>query len=267
MKWRGQGLLIVAVLSGAAAYWYQWTSFEKLQDYSFSYGINYLPYKRLVAEFVEREKRWPEPGEVDINSVAEGGVIRNAELLENGEIRFAFSAWTIKSGYAEMSFVPSLNTSPTVYGTGRLNYACVDVDPPGFESVVCRREGALSRAEIAAENVDAFARWQSAIDQEKKEKADFADAVSAAESLPTLCDTLWIEAQDNVLPCAEGINPSLAAQIRQRSQHIFNGPRLRPELIARNPDMLTAFNRECEENWNVLVALAKINDESLERCF
>lgn len=267
MKWRGQGLLVVALLAGATAVAYQWKSFEQLQDQAIGYGINYTPYTNLVDEFVDREKRWPEPGEIDFSTVAEGGVITNAELQKHGEILFTLSAWTIKNGYAQMSFAPTLNVGVTNYAGGRLSYNCVEVIPANYEAVICRSQGKVTRAEVATDNDGAFTRWQHERDKTVKEKAEFAAAVASAETTRTLCDDLWLDAQQNAIPCAEGVNPALAKQIQERSRVIFNGPRLAPETIARNPESLVLFNRECEENWRTLVALAKINDESLTRCF
>lgn len=267
MKWRGQGTLVVGVLAAAAAFGYQWTSMEKLQDHAIGYGISYGPYARLVSEFVEREKRWPQPEEIDFSSVAEGGVIRAAELQQNGEILFTFSAWTITSGYVHMVFAPTLNTHATTHSGGRLSYACVEVSPARYESIVCRSEGTTRRAAIAAENVGAFAKWQNAQQQQEKEQSDFEAAVTSAANTPTQCDALWSAAHADVIPCVEAVNPDLARELSARSEKIFTGPRLRPEIIARNPDMLDAFNRKCEESWRMLVGQAIAKDGNARGCF
>lgn len=224
MKWRGQGTLVVGVLAAAAAFGYQWTSMEKLQDHAIGYGISYGPYARLVSEFVEREKRWPQPEEIDFSSVAEGGVIRAAELQQNGEILFTFSAWTITSGYVHMVFAPTLNTHATTHSGGRLSYACVEVSPARYESIVCRSEGTTRRAAIAAENVGAFAKWQNAQQQQEKEQSDFEAAVTSAANTPTQCDALWSAAHADVIPCVEAVNPDLARELSARSEKYLPGP-------------------------------------------
>ena len=169
MKWRGQGSLVVLVLAVAAALGYQWISFVKLEDYSIGYGISYQPYFRVVSDFVNKEKRWPEAGEIAFPAVSQDGVIRKVELKSNGEIHFTFSAWTIKSGYTEAVFAPTLNRHPDP-DAARLSYYCVEVDPPELMSIVCRSEVSITREEIASANTDALSEWQNNIAAGQKGK-------------------------------------------------------------------------------------------------
>jgi len=263
MKWRGQGLLTVAVLAAAAAIGWQWTSTRALEDHALGHGIDYLPYTRAVATFVDGQRRWPAAGELALPEPPDGGPIAAATLGPEGEIQVAFRAWTLGDGRVRAVLAPVLNPhAADAPPTARLSYRCVEVAPAAMARVVCGSETVTPRAEVAAANAGAFARWRHA-DAERQAR----QAIAAAPPAPTRCDRLWEQAEREILPCLEGVDPALARQFGERGRELFLGPRLRPEVVARNPELLAEFDARCQAHWDALAGTAAQADPRARGCF
>lgn len=266
MKWRGQGLLVGSVIVAAVAFGYQWTSVVKMEDEALAGGLDYRPYMNRVSEFVNQQRRWPEPDEIYLPIPPEDGVIKNVELQSEGKILVTFSAWTIRSGRVEAVLAPTLSS----YGSqarGRLRYSCLSVDPVGFERLVCRTIGYTTTEQLAQDNANGFEEWLKNEADAKQRNEDFQRALEAAQDVTTRCDELWMRAQGSVVPCLRAVDPDTADSFSKRSDEIFNGPRLRPDVIARNPDMLEQFNQECDSNWTHLTVVTRDIREEFSACF
>jgi|GEM_PF-2988907 len=267
MQWRGQGILVGLVLAGAAAFGYQWKSMTQLEEEVRLMDFEYAPHVRAVASFVQEQKRWPEPYEVSLPAPKPGGVIKDVRLQNKGELLFTLTGWTIGGGQATVLLAPELNTHQTMEHFSRLDYSCVEVNPSSLEQVMCMRIGSRSAAEINSQNENAFAEWEKKEAEAKDQTTKFNASVEAAKNAETQCDRLLLRAERTVLPCINQIDESAAQTLHARFQEAFNGPRLAPESIVRNPDNLEAFNQNCDENWNALTGLAKAYNRELASCF
>lgn len=267
MKWRGQGILVAAVLAGAAALAHQWQSSLKLEDHVMSYGLDYGTSMNSVAEFVDRKKRWPEKGEIVFSSEPDDGFIKKAELLENGEILFTLTTWTIESGNVQAVFAPVLNTRAGKLGFRRLQYHCVEVDPGKYMHIVCRSDIKSTRSQVAAENADAFVKWQKAETEEQNRSAQFSSALALAQNMSNQCDRLWAKAEQESIPCLQSIDATLANQFAEQGRKQLNGLRLRPEVIVNNPKLVADFDRNCDDTWQMLVNMAKGANGDAVKCF
>lgn len=268
MQWRGQGILVVLVLAGAAALGYQWKSMTQLEEHVRLNDFEYAPYIRAVAEFVNEQKRWPEPFDVSLPSPTDE-VIKKVKLQNNGELLFTLSGWSISSGQATVLLAPVLSTHKTTphYQYSRLEYSCVEVNPSSLEQVMCMRIGSRSAAEINSENENAFATWEKNEADAKKLSAKRDSELATAANTETQCDRLLVRAEQEVLPCVKQIDVPTAQTLSTRFQETLNGRRLRPEIIVDNPDLLEQFNRECDETWSGLTGMAKMQSSDIARCF
>lgn len=268
MKWRGQGGLIVLVLIAAGVFAYQWTSNVKLEDEVMSFGVNYRPYLQSVNTFVEENKRWPYRDEVTLPTPERGGLIRKVSLEDDGQLVFTFSAWSLRSGFGKARLAATINTNPSSFvAADRLSYNCLEVDPIKLEPFVCRTIGYVTREQLLENNADAFTRWRSNELEAQTQSNRTRLAVERARNTRTQCDILWARAEAEVIPCLQTIDADLAEEFSRQANAALNGPRLRPEVIAREPSLLEGFNRECDSGWNALTGLAKAMKPEVARCF
>jgi len=269
MKWRGQGILVAVVLIGAGAFAYQWSTVSTLEQEVLGRGIDYQPYIQRVSGFVEEHRRWPEAGEFDLPAPPVGGLFRKAALGPDGEILLTLSAWTITSGRARVVLAPVLQTqaNSAAPGISRLRYGCLQTFPASLERIVCRSIGSITNAEVAEGNANAFNEWREIDASAQAHERTFMAAVATARDTRTQCDSLWQHAERDVIPCLRAIDATTAENFRIRNQQRFDGPRLRPEVIANDPRMLEQFNRECDESWRTLAAMTKSMSKELAACF
>lgn len=269
MKWRGQGVLVGLVLISAAVFGYQWTSMSKLTEKVTYEGIEYSPYTRLVAQFVEEQKRWPGANEIAMPKPPRKGVIKGVKLKNNGEILFTLSGWTIQSGRATVLLAPMLNThSHLLPGShNRLEYNCTIVKPTSLERTLCERIGTTTAADVNNKNTNAFAEWEKNESEAKNEMTARTSNLSLASASDTQCDVHLRRVEQEVIPCLTQIDESAAQQVKERFQTLFNRPRLRPEIIVDNPDLVAQFNSECDSSWNNAAAMVKMQNPKFEACF
>jgi hypothetical protein len=269
MQWRGQGVLVVLVLAGAAAFGYQWKSMTQLDEDVRLNDFEYAPYIRAVANFVKEQKRWPEPFELALPTLKPDGVIKDVELQNNGELLFTLSGWSIGTGHATVLLAPELNTHNTEphYQRSRLEYSCVEVNPSSLEQVMCMRIGSRSAVEINSHNENAFAEWEKNEAEAKGQAAKRNTALVAATNTETRCDRHLVYAEQEVLPCISRMDEAFAQTLNGRIQETLNSRRLRPEIIVDNPDLLEQFNRDCDENWSNLAGMAKMQSSEIAGCF
>ena len=269
MRWRGQGLLTGVVLIAAIALGYQWTSMTTLGERANHEEIEYSAYTRLVSPFVEENKRWPEPHDITLPKPPHKGVIKKVILKTNGEILFTLSGWTIKSGRVTVLLSPTLKThSHLLPGSrNRLEYDCTIVSPASMERTLCDRTGTTTAAEVRNKNANAFAEWEKNESEAKNEMNTRTSNLRLASAADTQCDVHLRRVEQEVIPCLTQIDESTALQIKERFQTLFNRPRLRPEIIVDNPDLVAQFNNECDGSWNRAAEMVKTQNPKFEACF
>lgn len=268
MKWRGQGVLVGIVLLAAAALGYQWKSTTNLIERVDLEGIEFTPYIMLVAQFVEQQKRWPEAHEITLPPPPRNGVIKEAILKNNGDILFVLSGWAIQTGRVTVLLSPTLNTrSHLLANIQRLDYDCTAVSPVSLERTLCVRIGSSDAADVNAKNIDAFSEWERNDSETKNEITTRNANLSLASAADTQCDVHLRKVEQQIIPCLTPIDESAAQQAKERFQAMFNRPRLRPEIIVDNPDLVAQFNNECDSSWNSAVAMLKMQNPKFEACF
>jgi hypothetical protein len=269
MRWRGQGLLTGVVLIAAATLGYQWTSMATMVDKANNQGIEYSAYTQLVAQFVEENKRWPEPHDITLPKPPHKGVIKKATLKTNGEILFTLSGWSIQSGRVTVLLSPTLKThSHLLPGSrNRLEYNCTIVNPASLERTLCDRTGTVTIAEVNSKNANAFAEWERNDADAKNEIATRESNLNLASATETQCDVYLRQVEQQVTPCLSQVDDVAAQHIKDHLQGLMNRPRLRPEIIIDNPDLVTEFNSACDNDWNNAVAMVKMQNAKFEACF
>jgi hypothetical protein len=271
MRWRGQGLLTGVVLTAAATLGYQWTSMATLVERATHEEIEYSTYTRLVSQFVEENKRWPEPHDITLPKPPHKGVIKKATLKTNGEILFTLSGWSIQSGRVTVLLSPTLKThSHLLPGShNRLEYNCTIVNPSSMERTLCDRTGTTTTttAEVSNKNANAFAEWEKNESDAKNEMTARTSNLSLASASDTQCDVHLRRVEQEIIPCLTQIDESAALQVKERFQTLFNRPRLRPEIIVDNPDLVAQFNSECDGSWNSTAAMVKMQNPKFDACF
>jgi len=269
MRWRGQGLLTGVVLIAAATLGYQWTSMATLVERANHEEIEYSTYTRLVSQFVEENKRWPEPHDITLPKPPHKGVIKKATLKTNGEILFTLSGWTIQSGRVTVLLSPTLKThSHLLPGSrNRLEYNCTIVNPASMERTLCDRTGTATVAEVNSKNANAFAEWERNDADAKNEITTRESSLNLASATETQCDVHLRQLEEQVTPCLSQVDDVAAQHIKEHLRGLMNRPRLRPEVIVDNPDLLAEFNSSCDNDWNNAVAMVKMQNSKFEACF
>ena len=269
MRWRGQGLLTGVVLIAAATLGYQWTSMTTLVERTNHEEIEYSTYTRLVSQFVEENKRWPEPHDVTLPKPPHKGVIKKVILKTNGEILFTLSGWTIQSGRVTVLLSPTLKThSHLLSGSrNRLEYDCTLVNPASMERTLCDRTGTTTAAEVSNKNANAFAEWEKNESDAKNEIDTRNSNISLASAIESQCDVRLRQLEEKIAPCLSQVDDVAAQHIKDHLQGLMNRPRLRPEIIVDNPDLVAEFNSECDSSWNNAAVMIKMKNSKFEACF
>jgi hypothetical protein len=261
MQWRGQGVLTSIVLVAAGAYAIQWHTVTKLQDSIEGSGLLITPYTQSISEFVDHAHRWPTANEVSLPMPPAGGIVRKVTLGEHGMLHFALTGWTLR-GRITATFAPSIMSASTFEPKGRLRYACVAVKPAFLEGVVCRQWGISSLEKIEAAHAQEFAEWQDDTEHAGKRRT----VIATAGSSETECDRIAYRA-GQVSECVVGVDAELGGRIAASLSTKFrNRPRLRPEILADDPDLLAKYNRQCTEEWADFVAQMVSENHEMGNC-
>jgi hypothetical protein len=245
MKWRGQGILTVAVLGFAVIYGVQWHSSANLQQAINSSGLPIQPYTQLVSEYVDTSHHWPTPNELTLPTPPADSVIRHVTLGDNGVLTFTLAGWTFR-GRVTTTFAPRLMTRPDYPAAVRLSYACVDVQPAAYEQVVCKQWPLEPIASVNTDNQGAFETWQSNLQQIDDQQRTFADA----KNTTTECEQIASRISDNVMDCIARVAPELFGNFAELiTTRLRDRPHLRGEVITADPATLVNYNQECKNEW------------------
>jgi len=269
MRWRGQGLLTGVVLIAAATLGYQWTSMSTLVERANYEEIEYSTYTRLVSQFVEENKRWPEAHDITLPKPSHKGVIKKVVLKTNGEILFTLSGWSIQSGRVTVLLSPTLKThSQLLPGSrNRLEYDCTIVNPASLERTLCDRTGTATVAEVNSKNANAFAEWEKNESETKNEMDTRHANINRAGATESQCDVRLRQLEEDITACLSRVDDVAAQHIKDHLHGLMNRPRLRPEIIVDNPDLVAEFNSSCDNDWNNAVAMVKMQNSKFEACF
>lgn len=260
MKWRGQGILTIMVLAGAAALGWQWHTatvmVEALQVRELPIG----PYTRVVADYYASHGQFPQPAEVTLPRPS-GDLIRAAALHDHGEIDFTLSAWRIFRGHAHVLMAPKLAPGGQLHSVA-LSYVCLKTDPPQAAAVVCSRNGSYTRDELAQANAE-FEQSLAGARTAAEERLQVAGWVS---DVSTSCDRYLAISRD-IGQCIANADAQLAQQFAQFVTREFaSRPRLRSGVIASAPELLDAYNRECDVIWQQFAGMVPDRPE-IRGCF
>jgi hypothetical protein len=269
MRWRGQGLLTAMVLIAAATLGYQWKSMATLVERAAHEEIKYSTYTQLVAQFVEENKRWPEPHDITMPKPPHKDIIKKVTLKTNGEILFTLSGWSIQSGRVTVLLSPMLQThSHLLPGSrNRLDYDCTLVNPASMERTLCDRVGTSTAAEVSSKNANAFAEWEKNESETKNEMDTRSANINQVNTAESQCDVRLRQLEEDITACLSRVDDVAAQHIKEHLQGIMNRPRLRPEIMLDNPDLVAEYNSACDNDWNNAVAVVKLQNAKFEACF
>lgn len=249
MKWRGQGILTVMVLAGAAALGWQWHTATVMVE---ALRVRELPigaYTRVVVDYYASHGQFPQPQAVTLPRPS-GDLIRAAALRDHGEIDFTLTAWRVFQGHARVLMAPKLVPGGQPHSV-TLSYVCLKTDPSQAAALVCSRNGIYTRDELAQANAE-FERSLAAARAAVKERARIAGQVS---DVRTSCDR-YVAISHDIGQCIANADAPLAQQFSQFVTREFaNRPRLRSDVIASAPELLDAYNRECDVTWRQFVGM------------
>lgn len=243
--WIG-GLFLIALL-----YILQWRSLTRLIEEISASGLAYEPYGHAVAEFAAINQRFPRPDEIQLPPPPAGGLIRTAELHEHGVLHLNLSAWSWTGG-ATATLAPRVILSELPYPTGQIHFACVAVRPSALRQGVCRSVGWATLESVARDNDTAFSTWRA----KTMQRAQTPRAVEDPTPPQTECDRIAARVH-GILQCITSVDPESGAALAKSIDRLISRPRLRPEVIALNPEFLARFDRSCREEWEQTAALLR----------